>query len=119
MCVNRFQLTPPSGTATPEVQPTRRATGARHAATYRILFFGRAIQFAGWALNISRGGFRAVVEERIELGAQFDAQIADESIRRRVHVVWTQEERDGTILGVKFLEPLATPTLDVRQLDQI
>jgi hypothetical protein len=60
----------------------------------------------GWALNVSRGGIRLILEETVELGVdveiQFDA--LPEAPRRKGRVVWVQDEPDGVIVGVKFLD---------------
>ena len=57
----------------------------------------------GWALNRSRGGLRAIVEEPVELGADFDVVIGDEPARRG-RVVWLQDEPDGAVVGLSFLD---------------
>jgi hypothetical protein len=108
--VIRRNLTPPIGIPIPGLQPTRRAGGARRNVSDRVAFFRAgpgAAELAGWTLNISRGGLRAVVDERVELGEELELQIDSEPARRRGRVVWTQEEPDGTIVGVSFLERMA------------
>lgn len=103
----RRNLTPPIGMLVPGLPPTRRVGGARRNVSDRVAFFrlpAGTAEIPGWTLNISRGGLRAVVEERVELGEELDLQIASEPTRRRGRVVWTQEEPDGTIVGVSFLE---------------
>ena len=68
----------------------------------------------GWALNLSRGGLRAVLEENvdlaggsaagsIELGAEFAIAIGDDPPQKRGRIVWIQEEPDGAIVGIEFL----------------
>jgi len=57
----------------------------------------------GWALNISRGGLRAILEENVELGGEFAISIGDEPPKKRGRVVWIQEEPDGAIVGIEFL----------------
>lgn len=102
----RRSLTPSPGIPIPGLPPTRRAGGARHNVSYRLTFFRGDDELPGWALNISRGGLRAVIEEHVEVGDAFEIQIGDELTRRKGQVVWTQEEPDGTIVGVSFLERL-------------
>jgi len=115
--VIRRNLTPPIGALVPGLPPTRRAGGARREVSDRVAFFrsAGAVVLPGWTLNISRGGLRAVVEERVELGEELDLQIGDEPARRRGRVVWTQEEPDGTIVGIAFLERMveAPPGVDL------
>ncbi|APR78320.1 Hypothetical protein A7982_03667 [Minicystis rosea] len=112
--MNRRNLTPPIGIPVPGLPPTRRATGgARRNVSYRVSFFrdpagadGSPLELPGWALNISRGGLRAIVEDRVDLGEELDVDIAEEGLRHRGRIVWTQEEPDGMIVGVEFLERL-------------
>lgn len=70
----------------------------------------------GWALNISRGGLRAILDEPIELGAEVEVTIADGEPRLS-RIVWIQEEPDGAIVGVEFLDvegPLSIPPPEPR-----
>ena len=61
----------------------------------------------GWALNISRGGVRAILEESVELGEEYEVTIGEEgtpgSLTRKSRVVWVQDEPDGVIAGFEFL----------------
>ena len=61
----------------------------------------------GWALNISRGGVRAILEEPVELGEEYEITIGEEgtpgSLTRRGRVVWLQDEPDGVIAGFEFI----------------
>jgi hypothetical protein len=68
---------------------------------------------AGWTLNQSAGGIRAVVEEPLELGAEFEVTVGVAG-GRPGRIVWIQEEQDGSIVGVSFLDaegagPLSEP----------
>lgn len=104
----RRSLTPPIGIPVAGLLPTRRAGGARRNVSYRVsLRRGEgeaAVELPGWALNISRGGLRAIVEEKVELGEMLDVTIEDEGLARRGQIVWTQEEPDGMIVGISFQE---------------
>jgi len=57
----------------------------------------------GWALNLSRGGLRAILDEAIELGTEVEVSIAERPSRLS-RIVWIQEEPDGAIVGVEFLD---------------
>lgn len=62
---------------------------------------GRSLE--GWALNISRGGLRAILEDKVILGQKFEITMGtDEVIHRTGRIVWVQEEPDGVIVGVEF-----------------
>jgi hypothetical protein len=60
----------------------------------------------GWTLNVSRGGVRAVVEDPLLQGAEYLLFVGDEEAApaRRVAVVWLQDEADGQIVGLKYLD---------------
>jgi hypothetical protein len=97
----------PATEAAPGVHPTRRAGGARRELSERVIFRsadGREID--GWALNVSRSGLRAIVEDAVTLGADFEVSVG-EAPARPGKVVWLQEEKDGAIVGVNFLDDAA------------
>jgi hypothetical protein len=60
----------------------------------------------GWALNVSRGGLRVILEERVELGAEFEITIsesgAEPASAQCGRIVWVQEEPDGVVAGIEF-----------------
>jgi len=60
----------------------------------------------GWTLNVSRGGVRAIVEDPLILGIEYQLIVGDEetSAARRASVVWLQDEADGQIVGLKYLD---------------
>jgi len=107
----RRSLTPPIGTpAATGVHATRRGSGgARREATNRVILRGDASDITGWALNLSRGGIRLILEDRVELGQEFEIAIEEPEAEaskssRRGRVVWVQEETDGMIVGLEFLD---------------
>ncbi len=81
-----------------------RRGGARREVSERVTFRtedGRL--FDGWALNVSRGGLRAILEDKVILGQKFDIRLGtDEVIERTGRIVWVQEEPDGMIVGIEF-----------------
>jgi hypothetical protein len=60
----------------------------------------------GWALNVSRGGVRAVVEDPLIQGMEYQVVVGgEESVTpRRATVVWLQDESDGQIVGLKYTD---------------
>ena len=96
----------PATAAAPGLHPTRRQGGARRELSERVVFRGEGREVDGWALNASRSGLRAIVEEVIPLGAEFDVEVG-EAPARPGRVVWLQEEKDGAIVGVSFLDEAA------------
>lgn len=58
----------------------------------------------GWALNVSRGGVRVILEEDVQLGAEFEVTLstgADPVTSCPGRVVWVQEE-DGVVCGIEL-----------------
>ena len=102
--VTRRNPTPPPESGDKHGQ-RRSSGGARREASDRVRLYGVAGEVEGWTLNLSRGGVRIIVEDRVELGKDYDISIGDEDhIRRPCRVVWVQEEADGQIAGVQFLD---------------
>jgi hypothetical protein len=113
----RRSLTPTLGVPVTEggVHLMRRG-GARREVTERIVLLpvktpgappdATAKAFDGWALNVSRGGVRCILEEKVELGDEYDVTIGaegDSPLTRRGRIVWIQEEADGSIVGLEFM----------------
>lgn len=82
----------------------RRAGGSRREATERITLRKGVTEFSGWTLNISRGGARLVLEDRVQNGDVYQLEIGTGQERRDVRIVWIQDEADGQIIGVQFLD---------------
>lgn len=103
---NRRSLTPSAGLpAEDDIHATRRG-GARHEVSSRVTLKGPSgALLEGWALNVSRGGVRVILEEKVELGSEFEVILStgEESSAPQVgRVVWVQEEPDGVIAGIEF-----------------
>ncbi len=103
---NRRSLTPSTGTtAGSDVHATRRG-GARHDVTARVSLKTKdGAVLEGWALNISRGGIRVILEEKVELGKEFEVTMTtgeDPTSPMIGRVVWVQEEPDGVVAGIEF-----------------
>jgi PilZ domain len=103
---NRRSLTPSAGLPVEDdVHATRRG-GARHEVSSRVtLKLPSGTVLEGWALNVSRGGVRVILEEKVELGSEFDVILStgEESSAPQVgRVVWVQEEPDGVVAGIEF-----------------
>jgi hypothetical protein len=100
----RTHLTPDQGTKVPSGVHAMRRGGARREVTERVQLTdeGGAV-LDGWALNVSRGGLRAILEEKVVLGQKFDVRIGSEEVLvRPARIVWVQEEPDGVIVGLEF-----------------
>ncbi len=84
-----------------------RRGGARREVTERVIMKlpGSKTELEGWALNLSRGGLRCILEEKVELGGEYLVTLGDgdDYADRRARVVWVQEEPDGVIVGVEFV----------------
>ena len=104
---NRRSLTPSTGMPVHDVHATRRG-GARHEVSARVMLKpvagGKGATHEGWALNVSRGGVRVILEDKVELGAEFEVTIGNEASQQPYvgRIVWVQEEPDGVIAGIEF-----------------
>jgi hypothetical protein len=103
---NRRSLTPTTDTPDgPGVHATRRG-GARHDVTARVSLKAKdGAVLEGWALNISRGGIRVIIEDKVEPGTEFEVTMTtgeEPSSPVMGRVVWVQEEPDGVVAGIEF-----------------
>ena len=104
--MSRKGATPPEALGLP---PTRRqAGGSRREASDRIRVEIAGREIDGWALNVSRGGIRVILDEALEPGARVRLAIGDQP-HRDSRVVWVQAEPDGAIVGFEFLDPDGKP----------
>ena len=103
--MTRRNYTPSAPLPKADQHGQRRSTGgARREASDRIVFRSDGVETSGWTLNVSRGGIRAIVEDTIELGREYELLIGDQQNPRRGRVVWVQDEADGQIAGVQYLD---------------
>jgi hypothetical protein len=82
----------------------RRAGGPRVNVSETVVFRAGERSIDGWALNMSEGGLRAILEESVESGQNFDVVVGDTADARPARVVWVRQEKDGAIVGVAFLD---------------
>jgi hypothetical protein len=124
---NRRHLTPPTGGPAIKGIHAMRRGGARREVTERVLLKGpNGTESEGWALNMSRGGVRVILEEKLELGKEYDVVVGDTDkggMSHRGRVVWIQEEPDGIIAGVEFVSisgthPSSGPGAPTRDTDK-
>jgi hypothetical protein len=105
---NRRSLTPSTSHPAGGVHATRRG-GARVDASARVSLKGTSGEvLEGWALNVSRGGVRVILEERVELGAEFEVTLIPATeipTPGAGRIVWVQEEPDGVVAGIEFCSP--------------
>lgn len=73
------------------------------------MFRAPGFEATGWTLNVSRGGLRAIVEERLTPGTEYEVFIGEEGVGRRATVAWSQDETDGQIVGMKYLDAEGSP----------
>lgn len=108
--VSRQDSTPPPGAGQDAHGTRRQSGGARREASDRIRLYAKDGEVEGWTLNVSRGGVRIIVEDRVEVGKEYEISLGDEEhIRRPCRVVWVQEEADGQIAGVQYLDTNTGP----------
>jgi hypothetical protein len=91
----------------PGAPAMRRQGGVRRETSDRVRFEVDGPEGArpldGWALNISRGGVRVVVEDPVELGQELRVAVGEAEFRPG-RIVWIQDEPGGAIVGVEFLD---------------
>jgi len=93
----------------PQAQVRRRAGGSRRPGSDRITLTRGEQESIGWTLNLSRGGVRIVVEDPIELFAEYTVIFgAGDSNPRPVRVAWIQDEAGGQIVGLQYLDVQGT-----------
>ena len=102
-------LSSPIATGHPDAEvraPRRHTGGARREASERVRVRAAGFETNGWTLNVSRGGLRAIVEEKLAEGIEYEVVVGDEDSApsRRATVVWRQDESDGQIVGLKYLD---------------
>jgi hypothetical protein len=101
----RSNLTPAQGIKVPSGVHAMRRGGARREVTERVTLRtaeGKVLE--GWALNVSRGGLRVILEDKVVLGQKFDVAVGtDDVLNRTARIVWVQEEPDGVIVGLEFM----------------
>jgi len=93
--------TPPSS-ETPHSQ-RRQSGGARTELSERVTLRSKDLEATGWTLNVSRGGLRAIVENPLDPGLEYQVEVGDGQARRAC-IVWTKGEADGQIVGLRFLD---------------
>lgn len=101
--MSRRESTPNVPIPPGQVHGTRRVGGLRQEATERVSLRGPSFQTTGWTLNVSRGGARLVVEDSVEPGSFYHLTMG-QSAEREVRIVWVQDEADGQIVGVQFVD---------------
>jgi hypothetical protein len=103
---NRKHLTPSMGSPRAEGAHALRRGGARRDLTEKVILRTDEATFEGWALNVSRGGVRLILEDPVKLGDEFEVTIGDveaSPLVRRARVVWVQQEPDGAVVGLEFI----------------
>ncbi|WP_437281881.1 PilZ domain-containing protein [Sorangium sp. So ce375] len=103
--IRRRTLTPPSLQIPPELLANRRRSPRRELSERVRLETGeRAV--AGWTLNVSVGGLRVVIENSLDPGTELTVWL-DGRTPRPGRIMWVQDEPDGSIVGVCFLDGVA------------
>ena len=82
----------------------RRLGGVRSPVSEAVSFVEGDRVIDGWSLNISRGGLRAILDELVDVGDEFEITIGGDAESRRGRIVWVREEKGGSIVGVAYLD---------------
>jgi len=111
------KLHPDQPGQTGSAQQRIRRTDARRGVSEKITVCALegasagSVITTGWALNMSRSGVRAILEERVLAGVDYEVTIGEvgtSQLTRRARVVWVQEEHDGVVVGLEFLVAMST-----------
>ena len=89
----RRSLTPGTGRGRATSTPRTGSGGARKEVTDRVVLRAGTAELSGWALNASRGGIRIIVEDKVELGSEYEVELGSEGAakKRRGRVVWVRK----------------------------
>jgi hypothetical protein len=83
-----------------------RRGGLRHGVSMRVTLKAQSGEvLTGWALNVSRGGVRVILDGKVELGRELEVSLstgADPVTSCAGRVVWVQEEPDGIVCGIEL-----------------
>ncbi len=80
-----------------------RRGGARREVSDRVTLRDGERTLEGWALNVSRGGVRVILEETVQLGELYEITHGEDAQLRSGRVVWIQEEPDGVVCGLAYV----------------
>lgn len=80
----------------------RRGESRVEASERIVVRRGEALLDA-WTLNVSAGGMRLVLEDKVSLGDIIEVRQNTE-VWRAAQVVWIQEEPDGAVIGVEYMD---------------
>ena len=108
MATVRRSLTPYAEVPSPEGHPSGAAAMRRNdpriEASQRLALMLGDRTVDGWTLNASRGGIRVIAEAPLELGDEIHVRVGDDGALRPGRVVWVQDEPDGCIAGIAWLD---------------
>ncbi|HHH29618.1 MAG TPA: PilZ domain-containing protein [Polyangiaceae bacterium] len=96
-------VVPPAGGSDDEPR-ARRTAGVRTPVSESVLFEAEGRRIDGWTLNLSRGGIRAILDDMVEMGEEFEITVGTDAEPRAGRVVWVREDKGGCIVGVAFLD---------------
>ena len=89
-----------------DLDRARRVGGARSPVSELVKFKQKTDDgfrlVEGWSLNLSRGGLRAILDEAVQVGEEFEITMGDDAEPRPGKIVWVRPEKGGAIVGVSF-----------------
>jgi len=90
--------------ASEEEPRARRTSGVRTPVSESVLFEADDRRIEGWSLNLSRGGIRAILDEVVEVGEEYEITVGTDAEPRTGRIVWVRQDKGGSIVGVAFLD---------------
>ena len=97
-------------------QKVARRKSGRELSNANVDFI-EPVKTEGVAVNISEGGMRVAVYEKIPTEEDCIVKIwltDDHHVSKRARIVWTKEAPDGWVLGLEFVEEQASESSSVK-----
>ena len=98
----------------PNVSHRRSSDGPRRQASDRVTLSRPGRLLEGWALNVSPGGLRMVLEDAVRVGEVFDVRLGELGEPQAGRVVWVRDEADGQIVGLQLFGAPKPPPMASR-----
>lgn len=98
---------PPTARKVEKLPVQHRRASPRRALSARLSLHLPHGELAGWTLNVSDGGLRAIVEDAVvDTRMDVTLEVREDSCswRRRASVVWVRREPGGCVIGLAFAE---------------
>ena len=102
-------LSSPKSSVLPLVRRKEKRRYKRYPVDSRLIVMSKNVrgkESRGWCLNISKGGARIMINQKLTIGEILEIKIERANDWRKVtgRVVWVKPLADGCIAGIAFIE---------------